>query len=117
MQRVEDEVLALVGTRMTGDHLGPAGDYHLVDIAADQYLAVPEGGRHRVVRTAIAHQQLRTDPCPPSSRRRHRALAARRETPPDPEPAVRRSSRRDRAGDPRAGADNPRAAAHSAPSS
>src|SRR5689334_14945878 len=62
MQRVEDEVLALVGARMTGDHLGPAGDHHLVDIAADQYLAVPEGGRHRVVGAAIAHQQLRTDP-------------------------------------------------------
>src|SRR5712671_305892 len=75
MQRVEDEVLALVGARMTGDHLGPAGDHHLVDIAADQYLAVPEGGRHRVLGAAIAHQQG-----PPSSRRRHRALAARRGT-------------------------------------
>src|SRR5207237_540154 len=39
MQRVEDEVLALVGARMTGDHLGPAGDHHLLDIAADQEMA------------------------------------------------------------------------------
>jgi hypothetical protein len=47
-----------------------------------------------------------------SSRRRHRALAARRGTPPDPAPAVRRSSGRDRVADPRTGADNPRAADH-----
>src|SRR6266403_5493981 len=47
---------------MTGDHLRPAGDHYLVDVAADQNLAVPEGGRHRVVGAAIAHQQLRTDP-------------------------------------------------------
>src|SRR5271168_4004839 len=65
MQRVEDKVLALVGARMTGDHLGPAGDHHLVDVAADQNLAVAVGGRHRVVGAVIAHQQLRTDPtCP-----------------------------------------------------
>ena len=47
---------------MTGDHLTAAGDHHLVDIAADQNLAVPVSGRHRVVGAAIAHQQLRTDP-------------------------------------------------------
>ena len=34
---------------MTGDYLRPAGDHYLVDIAADQNLAVPVGGRHRVV--------------------------------------------------------------------
>ena len=62
MQRVEDKVLALVGARMTGDHLGPAGDHHLVDVAADQHLAVAVGGRHRIVGAAIAHQRQRADP-------------------------------------------------------
>jgi hypothetical protein len=57
MQRVENEVLALVGAWMTGDHLSAAGDHHLVDVAADQNLAVPVGGRHRVVGAAIAHQR------------------------------------------------------------
>src|ERR1700732_540264 len=57
MQRVEDEVLALVGARMTGDHLGPAGDHHLMDVAADQNLAVAVGSRYRVVGAAIAHQR------------------------------------------------------------
>ena len=49
VQRVEDEVLALIGARMTRDLLGAAGDYHLVDIATDQHFAVAIGGRHRVV--------------------------------------------------------------------
>ena len=62
MQRVEDEVLALVGARMTRDHLGPAADHHLVDVAADQNLAVTIGGRHRIVGAAIAHQRQRADP-------------------------------------------------------
>src|SRR6266403_4746301 len=62
MQRVEDKVLAFIGARMTGDPLRPAGDHYLVDVAADQNLAVPVGGRDRVVGAAIAHQQLRTDP-------------------------------------------------------
>ncbi len=39
---------------MTGDHLCPAGDHHLVDVAADQNLAVPVGGRYRVVGAAAA---------------------------------------------------------------
>ena len=47
MQRVENEVLAFVGARMAGDHLCPAGDHDLLDVAADQNLAVPIGGRHR----------------------------------------------------------------------
>jgi hypothetical protein len=36
VQGVEDEVLALVGARMTRDLLGAAGDYHLMDVTADQ---------------------------------------------------------------------------------
>jgi hypothetical protein len=43
------------GARMAGDHLGPAGDHHRVDVTADQHLAVAVGGRHRVVGTAITH--------------------------------------------------------------
>src|SRR3954468_14929768 len=62
MQRVEDKVLALVGARMTRDHLGPAADHHLVDKAADQNLAVTVGGRYRIVGAAIAHQRQRADP-------------------------------------------------------
>ena len=43
MQRVENEVLALVGARMASDYLGPARDHHLLDIAADQHLAMTIG--------------------------------------------------------------------------
>ena len=57
MQRVEDKILALVGARMTRDHLGPAADHHLVDVAADQNLAVTIGGRHRIVGAPIAYQR------------------------------------------------------------
>ena len=46
---------------MTRDLLGAAGDYHLVDIAADQHFAVAIGGRHRVVIAAVAHQRQRAD--------------------------------------------------------
>src|SRR3954451_1094574 len=62
MQRVEDKVLTLVGAWMTRDHLGPAADYYLLDVAADQNLAVTIGGRHRIVGAAIAHQRQRADP-------------------------------------------------------
>ena len=33
MQRVEDQVLAVVGPAVPGDHLGPAADHHLIDVA------------------------------------------------------------------------------------
>src|SRR6516164_11242793 len=46
---------------MTGDPLGPTGDHHLMDVAADQDLAMAVGGRHRIFGAAIAHQQLRAD--------------------------------------------------------
>ncbi len=46
---------------MTSDLLGAAGDCHLVDIAADQHLAVAVGSRHRVVIAPIAHQGQRAD--------------------------------------------------------
>ena len=54
-----------------GDHLGPAADHHLVDIAPDQYLAVAAGHGYGVSRcrgsaTATANSPVR-DAC-----RRHR---------------------------------------------
>ena len=49
VQRIEHEVLALVGARMARDHLRAAGDHDLVHVAADQDLPVPVGRRHRVV--------------------------------------------------------------------
>ena len=47
---------------MAGDHLGAAGDHHLVDVAAHQHLAVAVGRRHRVVVAPVAHQRQRADP-------------------------------------------------------
>ena len=41
VQRIEHEVLALVGARMPGDDLRAAGDHHLVHVAAHEHLAVP----------------------------------------------------------------------------
>ena len=57
MQRIKNKVLTLVGALMPGNHLGAAGDRHLVDVAADQDLTVAVGGRHRIVSAAIAHQR------------------------------------------------------------
>jgi hypothetical protein len=62
VQRIEDKVLPRVGARMPGDDVGAAGDHHVVDVAADQHLAMSVGGRHRVVGAAIAHQGQRADP-------------------------------------------------------
>ena len=39
MQRVEDQVLAVVGPAMPGDHLGPAADHHLIDVAPDEQIS------------------------------------------------------------------------------
>ena len=43
MQRVEDQVLAVVGPAVPGDHLGPAADHHLIDVAPDEHLTVAVG--------------------------------------------------------------------------
>ena len=61
VQRLEHEVLALVGARMACDHLGTAGDYHLMDIAAHKHLAVAVDCWHRVVVATVAHQRQRGD--------------------------------------------------------
>ena len=62
MQRVEDELLALIGARVPGDDRRPAGDHHLLDIAPHQHRAVAIGGRHRVVVAVVAHQRQCRDP-------------------------------------------------------
>src|SRR3954465_4525985 len=62
MQRVEDELLALIGGRVPGDDRRPAGNHHLPDIAPHQYRAVAIGGRHRVVVAVVAHQRQCRDP-------------------------------------------------------
>jgi hypothetical protein len=47
---------------MPGDHLGPAADHHLADIAADLDLVVRVGHRDRVVVAAVAHHRDRGGP-------------------------------------------------------
>ena len=65
MERVEDQILALVGARVAGDDLRAAADHDPIDITADQDLAVAPGfidlggDRHRVVVGSVAHQAER----------------------------------------------------------
>ena len=59
MQRVEHEVLPLIGARMAGDGLRAPGDDHLVHVAAHDHLAMPEARRHGVVVAPVAHQRQR----------------------------------------------------------
>ncbi len=49
VDRVEDDILALVAARMTGDEIAAAADRHLVDIAAQPDIAVTIGDRHGIV--------------------------------------------------------------------
>ena len=46
VQRIEHEVLALVGAGMARNRLGAAGDDDLMHVATDQHLLVPVGRRH-----------------------------------------------------------------------
>ena len=62
MQRVEDQVLAVVGPAVPGNHLRAARDNDLVDVAPDQHLAVAIGHGHRVVVAPAAHQRQRAHP-------------------------------------------------------
>ena len=62
MQRVEDQVLAVVGPAVPGDHLGPAADHHLIDVAPDEHLTVAVGHGHGIVVAAVTHQRQRTCP-------------------------------------------------------
>jgi hypothetical protein len=61
VQRIEHEVFPLVGAGMPGDDLRPAGDHHLVHVAAHHHLAVAKACRHRVVVAPVAHQRQRGD--------------------------------------------------------
>ena len=61
VQRIEHEVLPLVGAGMPGDDLRAAGDHHLVHVPAHEHLAVPKARRHRVVVAPVAHQRQRGD--------------------------------------------------------
>ena len=47
---------------MPRDDLGPAGDQHLLDVAAHQHRTVAVGGRYRVVVAVVAHQRQGRDP-------------------------------------------------------
>tara|TARA_B100000378_G_scaffold225515_1_gene189408 strand:+ start:433 stop:612 length:180 start_codon:yes stop_codon:yes gene_type:complete len=52
VQRVEDEVISLIGPEVTGDDLRPAADHYLVYIATDQHVPMTVlqlKDRHRVV--------------------------------------------------------------------
>ena len=61
VKRVEDEVFLLIRPGVPGDDVRTAGDHDLVDIAADQNLAVGIGRRHRVIGPPVAHQRQRAD--------------------------------------------------------
>ena len=47
---------------MTGDHLGPAADDHLINVAFHQHVAVSIGHRHRVVVGSVPDQGQGTHP-------------------------------------------------------
>src|SRR5258708_24479378 len=81
MQRVEDEVLALVGAQMAGDHLGSTRDHHLVDIAADHHLTVAIGGSRPRHRPPPPPPAPRSCPAPPPSPTAPMVLAATRRSP------------------------------------
>ena len=48
---------------MTGDHLGSAGDHHLVDVAADQHLAMALSG-WQLLRDRGSLRSMTTSPNP-----------------------------------------------------
>jgi hypothetical protein len=56
MDRVEDQILPVIGTRVTGDLLTAAANDDLMDIATDPYLLVTEGDGYRVIIVPIPHQ-------------------------------------------------------------
>jgi hypothetical protein len=57
VQRIEHEVLALIGARVSCDDLRPARDHHLMHVATDQHLLVAVGRWNRVVVASIANQR------------------------------------------------------------
>src|SRR5258708_24977168 len=87
MQRVEDEVLALVGAQMAGDHLGSTRDHHLVDIAADHHLTVAIGGPPPAGGAPLTHHPPPAYPDPPPPLRFLRTLRPPRPSRHHPPPA------------------------------
>jgi len=56
MQRIKDNVFALVGTGMPRNNLGAAADDNLMNIAPDQNIAMGIGGRDGIINTPVADQ-------------------------------------------------------------
>ena len=61
MDRSEDSVLARVAAWVSGNHLTPAANNDLVDIAADPDILMAISDWNRVIVGVIAHQRQRTD--------------------------------------------------------
>ena len=57
MERVEDEVVALVGPSMPSDDLRTTADYDFVDVSPDQHLPMTVGHRNRVVVGTVPDQR------------------------------------------------------------
>ena len=62
MDGVVEEVVSLVGARVSGDDLSPAADHHCVDVAPYQDAPISVGRRHRVVVGPVPDQGQRTHP-------------------------------------------------------
>ena len=62
MERVEDEVISVVGPPMTGDDLRATADHNLVHISANQHVPMSIGHRDRVVVGPVPDQRQRADP-------------------------------------------------------
>ena len=62
MQRIEDQLFALVTAPMPGDLFAAAADDHLIDVGLQHYFAVAVARRNRVVVGPIAHQRQRRHP-------------------------------------------------------
>jgi hypothetical protein len=62
MDWVEDQILPVIGTRVTGDLLTAAANDDLMDIATDPHLLVTEGDGYRVIIVPIPHQRQGINP-------------------------------------------------------
>ena len=62
MERVEDEVVSIVGPPMAGDDFSATADHNLVYISADQNVPMTVGHRDRIVIGPVSDQGQRTDP-------------------------------------------------------
>ena len=60
MERVEDEVVSIVGPPMAGDDFSATADHNLVYISADQNVPMTVGHRDRIVIGPVSDQGQRT---------------------------------------------------------